>query len=219
MKRTILILFALISALHLAALLFLIPPITSATKPLLVITLLAYYFFSTTHRSTVVMVGLLLCWAGDMLLMLTGELYFMMGLLAFLMGHICYIIAYRQHRHEDAKEELLPTQKIRLSMPVILAGTGLIVVLYPKLGSLQIPVLIYGIIIMVMVMNALFRHGRTSSTSFWMVFGGALLFQISDSLLAINKFYSTLSLGDFWVMITYIGAQFFIVQGLVEHDR
>ena len=109
------------------------------------------------------------------------------------------------------------TQKVRFSLPIVLAGTGLVVVLMPALGSLQIPVLVYGLVIVLMVMTALFRYGRTSPASFWLVFGGAILFMISDGTLSVNKFLAPVPYASFCIMLTYIAAQFMIVRGIVLH--
>jgi uncharacterized membrane protein YhhN len=219
MKRFTVVAFLLISIVHLAALLINISSIAFFTKPLIVLVLLAHYFISTTSKSWSMIFGLLFCWAGDTLLLFQPqhELFFIGGLLAFLVGHVFYMITYRQHQTTNTTKELLSTQKIRFSLPIILAGTGLIVILFPRLGDLKIPVLVYGVVLILMVMNALFRFGKTTDASFWMVFFGALLFQFSDSLLAINKFHSPILLSSFWVMITYISAQYLIVRGIIKH--
>jgi uncharacterized membrane protein YhhN len=78
--------------------------------------------------------------------------------------------------------------------------------------------LVYAGVLTYMVLSALFRFGKTNSGSFTMVFGGAILFMMSDSLIAINKFLEPLSMAGFWVMITYITAQFLIVKGLLKHE-
>ena len=44
---------------------------------------------------------------------------------------------------------------------------------------------------------------------------GAIFFIISDSLLAINKFYFPLPYSAFWIMSTYSFAQYFIVSGIL----
>ena len=222
MKRFFIYLFISVSCLELGGLLFSILVFTTIAKPLIVLTLVGYYIVSTSQRSIIFLAGLLFCLAGDVLLMFQSEneVIFILGLISFLIGHILYIITYRQHRSEEVKEgkvELLSTQKIRFSLPIILAGTGLVVILFPLLGDLKMAVLVYAIVIIIMVMNALFRYSRTSSASFWMVMGGALLFQLSDSLLAINKFHSTFPFSNFWIMLTYIAAQGLIVRGIVAH--
>ena len=143
----------------------------------------------------------------------------MFGLAAFLVAHIFFILAYRQHRTDDTASELQGLQKIRYAFPIILSGTGLVVILYNRLGGMKFPVLVYTAVLTTMVVSALFRFGRTNSASFGMVFGGAILFMISDSLIAINKFLEPLPMAGFWIMITYIAAQYLIVTGLGKHKN
>lgn len=159
--------------------------------------------------------------AGDTLLMLQNSYpdFFMFGLAAFLVAHIFFILAYRQHRTDDTASELQGLQKIRYAFPIILSGTGLVVILYNRLGGMKFPVLVYAAVLTTMVVSALFRFGRTNSASFGMVFGGAILFMISDSLIAINKFLEPLPMAGFWIMITYIAAQYLIVTGLGKHKN
>ena len=78
----------------------------------------------------------------------------------------------------DRQHRIGEHQKIRFSFPIILAGTGLIVVLYPSLGSLKIPVVTYALVLIVMVLNSVFRYGRTSSVSFGSVFLGSIFFYV-----------------------------------------
>jgi uncharacterized membrane protein YhhN len=188
-------------------------------KPVLMTSLLFYYLFSTdpVNRSRSVVLAIVFSLAGDVMLMWPE--YFIAGLIAFLIAHVLYIFAYRQLQHDETVNSLQGLQRIRLAFPIILAGTGLVVILYPVLGDLKIPVIVYALVLTVMVLNALFRFGRTSITSFWMVFGGAVLFMISDSLLAVNKFLSPLPSGGFLIILSYVLAQFLIVKGSVKHPH
>jgi len=192
-------------------------------KPLIMITLGGYYFSSTSREtlSMSLVLAILFSLCGDVLLMLQQKenSFFMFGLLAFLFSHVCYVLTYRQHANQDDGQGLQGIQKARFSFPFILAGTGRVVILYPFLGNLKIPVMLYALVLIVMVLNALFRYGHTHVRSFWMVFAGAVLFMASDSLLAINKFLNPIDKGVFWIMITYVSAQFLIVQGLIEHHK
>lgn len=221
MKRAVLIAFILASAGELLAGILKLEILHFICKPL-IMTFLGIYYWSSINgedRSRAVLVAIFFSLAGDVLLMLQGsnEQFFIFGLAAFLVAHIFYIFAYRQHRLESHVDELQGVQRIRLAFPVILAGSGLVFVLYPSLGDLRIPVLLYTIVIVVMVLTALFRYGRTNSKSYWMVFTGAVLFMISDSTIAINKFLLPVSEAEFIVMTTYIAAQFLIVNGLIGH--
>jgi len=218
-KKLFLIIFIIVTTVELVAVIANWKFISLFSKPMIMLSLVGYYLAAMPHRSPVMIRAMFFCWAGDVLLMFVDqdEAFFMMGLLAFLIGHILYIIAYRQHQSGDPEKGLMATQKIRYSFPIILAGTGLVVILFPTLGGLRIPVLIYAIVIMIMTMTALFRYGRTNTQSFWLVFGGAVLFMLSDSLLAMNKFYSPIPFSGFLIMLTYSAAQFVIVKGIIRH--
>jgi uncharacterized membrane protein YhhN len=189
-------------------------------KPLIIVTLGAFYFsrVATENRSASIAGAIVCSLVGDVLLLNQNcSLCFISGLFSFLFTHIFYIMAYRQHRLQESEDALRGVQRIRFAFPVVLAGTGLIIILYPVLGDLKLPVVLYAIVLIVMVLNALFRFGFTSSKSFWLVFVGAILFLVSDSILAINKFLQPVSNGVFIIMLTYIFAQYLIISGLISH--
>jgi len=48
---------------------------------------------------------------------------------------------------------------------------------------------------------------------------GAAAFVISDSLLAIDKFYQPFAYAGVFIMFTYCAAQYFIVQGFIQQDN
>ncbi len=220
MKRSgFLVLFFLVSILHLASLQGAWARLESFTKPLIVLSLLGYYLLNAPTRSFIFILALAFCCLGDSLLLFQAgnEMFFILGLGSFLVAHIFYIVSYRQHCFIQPGTETMGTKKVRLAFPVVLAGTGLVVVLLPSLGVLKIPVMIYALILTLMVVSAIFRLGRTSATSFWMVLSGALLFMVSDSLLASNKFLNPLAHASLWIMVTYCGALFFIVEGIRRH--
>jgi uncharacterized membrane protein YhhN len=219
MRKFSLILFALATAGVLFSEIAHISWLHLVSKPLIMLSLLLYYWLSVPAevRSRPVILAIVFCFLGDVLLM--NKDYFILGLVAFLIGHVMYIFAYRQHQFEDTANALFGIQRIRLAFPIILAATGLVVILLPVLGDLKIPVILYATVLAVMVINALFRYGRTTSPSFWLVFGGAVLFMASDSILAINKFLMHITLGEFYIMLTYTAAQLFIIEGLVRHPQ
>lgn len=212
-------LFVAVSAVELVSIAADWSVIHMSVKPLIMLSLIGYYLASVKVRSNVFVRALFFSWAGDVLLIFVSrsETFFMAGLVAFLISHVLYILAYRQHKTSDTGHGLLGTQKVRYSLPIILIGTGLLVVLYPTLGALRLPVMLYATVLIIMVMSALFRYGFTTSSGFWMVFCGALLFLISDSLLALNKFWSPLPAAGLLIMSTYASAQFLITEGIIRH--
>lgn len=189
-------------------------------KPLIVVLLTAFYVQNSESKNRLLLLALFFCWLGDVFLLFDhlNELYFMGGLGSFLIAHILFIFIYGKLKNTDGNSFNGP-QKARVSFPVILAGTGLISILYPSLGALKIPVIVYAVALMVMVLQSIYRYGFTSSKSFWSVCVGALFFMLSDSLLALNKFYQPIANAGVLVIGTYMAALYFIVAGVLAHER
>lgn len=220
MKKILLIVYGIVCAGELIAVTY-FEQLEWICKPLIMISLGGYYLAARPTNSKPILGAIVFSFAGDVLLMLQAkdELFFMLGLGSFLIAHVCYILAYMQHRNESEGLVLNGPQKIRFAFPIVLAGTGLITVLYPHLGDLKIPVILYAIVLIVMVLQGLFRYGFTSSSSFWSVFVGAVIFMISDSLIAINKFLTAVPLAGLAIMSTYMLAQFLLINGLLAHKN
>jgi uncharacterized membrane protein YhhN len=213
------IVFFIFAVLQIVSQFFNLQGLHFVSKPMLMISLAIYYLQSVPSINKRFFIALVFCWIGDISLMFNhvNELFFMAGLGSFLIAHLLLIFSYRQLSFAD--DEFKGTQRVRLSFPIILAGSGLIVILYPRLGELKIPVAVYALVLTLMVVQSIFRLGRTNSKSFWLVFFGAAFFMLSDSLLSINKFYQPISFAGVWIMTTYIAAIYLIVRGAVAHQE
>jgi uncharacterized membrane protein YhhN len=82
-----------------------------------------------------------------------------------------------------------------------------------------VPVSLYTIVIITMAIAAVMRKGRTIDKSFIMVYSGALLFIMSDAMIAINKFLNPLVQARLLIMATYIAAQLLIIKGILIHEN
>ena len=80
-------------------------------------------------------------------------------------------------------------------------------------------IIVYALSLIGMSMMALNRLGRVGRSSYMLVFFGSILFLLSDSMIALNKFYSEFWLAGFWIMITYIAAQYMIMRGLILEEE
>lgn len=182
----------------------------------MLIVLSVYFFVQTTSmrstRTWLMQVALLFAWLGDVLLMFEGAQFFQLGLGAFLMMQLGYVLVFR-----DTKTQAHPSYF--LLVLVCVYTLAVLLLIWPQLGGMRIPVMAYLTAIVVMVLTTLFRRGKVSTQSFWWVFGGAVLFMISDSLIAIEKFYAPVPLREWWVMSTYLAAQYLIVEGLLIELR
>jgi len=222
MKKKFILLFLIVSTGELISKTVSVHWLEMICKPAIMISLGLFYWAAQREKKEPVVLTVILAiffsCLGDVLLMFqrANANFFTLGLGSFLLAQVNYILAYKQHQGERSADELQGLQRIRFSLPIILSGTGLVVILYKHLGDLKIPVLLYAGVLTYMVLTALFRFGRTNTSSFAMVFAGAILFMISDSLIAVDKFLEPLSMAGFWIMTTYIIGQFLIVKGLVR---
>jgi uncharacterized membrane protein YhhN len=78
---------------------------------------------------------------------------------------------------------------------------------------LRVPVAAYVLVIATMAAQAWGRAKHLGTAgSHWLAWG-SVLFMLSDTLLALDKFVSPLPVAGLWVLATYYLAQGFIVQG------
>ena len=189
-------------------------------KPLLIIVLLAYFYVSLQGRSDkitkLITWGLIFSWLGDVLLMFENPaqpLFFMGGLGAFLTTHVLYILAFKAVVKDHSKS-IFKTRLIAI-VPFIVIGGVFYYALFPNLAELKIPVFVYTTVIITMVIFALNRIGQVNMASFRLVYYGAIIFMMSDLLLAINKFLEPFDYAGVYIMGTYILAQGLIVGGVL----
>ncbi|WP_109302519.1 lysoplasmalogenase [Aquimarina sp. AU474] len=151
---------------------------------------------------------------GDILLLFTNksQLFFIMGLVMFLFAHVMYIIVFFKNRDNQNKGWYF-------TIFTIAYGFGLFYILYPGLGEMLIPVIVYMLIILLMSNASFMRSKNVSKISYVLVFIGSLFFMLSDSLLAINMFYKKIPLAHIWVMTTYATAQLLIVYGILTQKE
>jgi len=217
-EKLFLNLYLLAAIVHVYAVAAYMDQIDTITKYLLMPFLLLYVVFYPGRRwkdILLLMGALVFSWFGDVLLLYTGrnEQYFMFGLGAFLIAHLFYIFCFRKYRFTG------PTIKWYVILPILAYSGCLLIYIIPNLDDMLVPVIAYAIVITVMAIAALLRKGRTTDYSFYFTFIGALLFVISDSLIAVNKFVESIPNGSLLIMITYIMAQYLIVNGCLIHIK
>lgn len=189
------------------------------TKPLITISLMLFVYFTIKRKSRFtnkIITGLFFSLVGDIFLMFpyVDELYFMLGLGSFLIAHLFYIAAF----YLDSTNKIEVERRYVLPIFLVFGFSCMAyyLLLRPHLGSMNIPVLVYSFTITLMAIMAALRYGKTNTKSFAWVLVGAILFMISDSILAYNKFVERVEIGDLLIMVTYMLAQFFIAMGTVE---
>lgn len=148
--------------------------------------------------------------AGDVCLMLDG--LFIPGLVAFLCAHVCYIRLFAL----DAP--WLP-RRTPLAACLLLAA-GVYSMLWGHLpAELRLPVAAYVLVIALMAAQAVGRALVRASRAARCVAYGALLFMLSDTLLAVDRFVHPLAWAGLGVLGTYYAAQWLIVHGMLQTSQ
>ena len=187
-------------------------------KPLIMIWMAVYFliFRKKKEFTLPVLVAFFFSWVGDNMLMFSGknELFFFAGVGGFFIAQLTYIYIFTKFSENGGHGYL---QKHLIVGILFLAYVaGIYFLLNPGLEGVMKPViLIYALSLIGMSMMALNRNSRVNYTSFLMVFLGSVLFVISDSMIALDKFLVEFSLAGFWIMVTYISAQYLIMRGLI----
>jgi uncharacterized membrane protein YhhN len=156
------------------------------------------------------LLALVLCLAGDVLLLAQGDGRFLAGLSAFLLGHLAYAVLF-----------------LHLGLPsgwwAVAAGVGLLGLLSfgvriiraafgtegPAGAGLGVGVTAYIAVICVMAVLGWW-------TGHVWIGLGASIFVVSDTILGWNKFVRALPWGPVAVMVTYLAAQALLVIGVLH---
>ncbi|MEV7536054.1 lysoplasmalogenase [Streptomyces hydrogenans] len=197
LSRTLLGAFVLAAAVDLGSLLAGADTGHLVAKPLLMPLLAAYA--ATRGAPRLLIAALLFGWGGDVFLLFDADWAFLVGMGSFALGHVCYLTLFGRRRTSPALGALYA---------VALVGT--VVALWSDLpADLRIPVAGYSLLLTAMAYRAS-ALGVLAGT------GGAL-FLLSDTLIATGiADWPQLPAPDFWVMLTYIAAQYLLTAGALQ---
>ena len=153
--------------------------------------------------------------AGDVLLMPSSDVLFLIGMTAFLVGHLFYIRLFGGRSWKGLK----PGQWAISAVIMLAIVLGLVKAIGIQ-GELFVPMLVYGFALMLLIFSALagvLRMPRGRRATWWLILAGTLLFTFSDACIAMGMFgVMTFALRHFVVMFTYLAAQSLLAVGGVR---
>jgi uncharacterized membrane protein YhhN len=153
-----------------------------------------------------ILAGLAFGVIGDLALLGSSNRAFLVGLVAFLFGHLAYVVACAQVR---SPIDWITDAHAYAMIPIAVALTAL-QWLWPRLGSMRIPVVVYMLAIVAMMIGAI-AVGRASvlPTRSYLVAGAALFFA-SDLAVARDKFVEKSFTNRAWGLPAYYAGQLLI---------
>ncbi|QDV25488.1 lysoplasmalogenase [Aureliella helgolandensis] len=214
--RAAVILYSILFVLGLAAAIFYfstgnsIVGRISKSIPVLLMALALIPLIGKSTYIRLVFLGLVFGASADFLI----DSSFLLGLVVFLISHLAYIAAFFQD-----------TRRVQLSrgLPAFAFGAFVYigVMIVGSVGALAVPVGFYSLAISVMLWRASERLGLTSipRRSALAGFVGAILFILSDSILAYRLFVGPLPLEQINVMLPYWLGQLGIALSAIWHLR
>ena len=152
-----------------------------------------------SSQLTTLLIALLFSLFGDCLLVYQSNSFcFILGIVTFGVQQVLYTMLFG-----FAFDGIFP-----IGLTVGIVTLMIYLYLLPKMRQfLILPSAIYCILIGCMLWRALVRFNRYGGL---LNAGGAVMFYLSDSLLAVNKFRCRIAYGEALIMITYYTAQLFI---------
>jgi uncharacterized membrane protein YhhN len=221
-SKAILILYIIVGALQVTGILLKIPLLHQSFKVLLMPVLAFYLWNSIGEKSKnnlflLSILALAFSYSGDIILMIPGNnpLFFIGGLVSFLVAHLIYTKLFTTL--SPLSKNILKKNPIWI-IAIILFLTAFLSYLVPKIDTtLKIPVIVYALIICTMLLSTINLNEKIGKRSHNMIVAGAILFVLSDSILALNQFdpaFQSITLMHALVMQTYISAQGFIIHGI-----
>jgi len=151
--------------------------------------------------------ALIFCMIGDVLLDLDRNVYFKLALAAFLTGHLFYIFVFIS-KGIEIKKRIIPVLGV-------LAYSFLVGFFLSSIDpNFKIPVFAYLCVISLMTLSACVKR----DFSRWIAWG-AVIFMISDTVIAVNKFLQPIPYSTVFNISLYFIAQIVIIRGIVKDIR
>ncbi len=213
LEKPFLLFFVLVSAVDIFAIILGDSLWQTLSKPLIIPALTAYYLLRTTSINKWYVIALFFSFAGDVLLLDKSNL-FLVGIGAFLITQILYISIFSK-----GLRGVSFAYKLKAILPFLVFYAVLMNVLIPGLNDFLVPVLIYGLAISLFGTVALLNYLIKKDGISLRLFSGAVLFILSDSIIALNKFHHERSFYPVIIMITYIVAQFLIATYILKSEK
>lgn len=179
-------------------------PLRLVAKPIPALCLAAWVLPSRARSARLLASGLALSALGDLALELGGApRFFLAGMAAFALAHAAYIAGFLA---------MARGPRPALLVPFALWGLGLFLVIRPGLGPMAAPVAVYALLLVTMMW-------RGSATGLGSATFGVLLFGLSDSLIALNRFHAPLPGAPWLIMALYWAGQWGIARSAPREAR
>jgi uncharacterized membrane protein YhhN len=189
------------------------------SKPSLMLILIYYFSINAkglAKERNLIIAALTFSWLGDVVLLVEKQYswLFAFGLASFLVAHICYVVYFWQMRKINLKGAKM---NFIVVFAVLVYSLTFYCILFPHIGVLKIPILMYITVISLMLILSLNAFDLKSQPFGRICVAGTSLFALSDSVLATNRFLLSIKFGSSLVMLFYATSQLLITEGALRN--
>ena len=155
--------------------------------------------------SGAIVLGLFFSLGGDVALIYPGDRPFLLGVASFLLAHVVYGLAF-------GLKSGLQGPIWGYAVALLVMGGVFYALMFPYLGKMRVPVGVYALVISAMVWTALstLHSPAFSIAQGWLLVVGAVLFYLSDVILAVARFARPFPWSRLANLSTYYGGQLLI---------
>ena len=172
---------------------------------LIILITIVYQPIDSSYKIFIVS-GLVFSLVGDTFLIYPKK-HFKKGLITFLIGHICFTIAFIVSSGFSFT--------FWIFLPILIIGIHFLRSIFPFSDKIKIPIIIYVIIIAIMGWMAMERLNCIPTLGTLLAAIGAVLFMISDAVLALNKFRKPFFRAELIILSTYFTAQWLLAVSVI----
>ena len=210
----LLIVFVDVAAVNIEA----IQSIRVITKPSVMSSLILFTFYNkevlSTRKKKLMLLLLAFLWLGDVFfLSFEDSIFFLLGFSFFLLANMVYIFLFQK------KVEYQFGRVLLFSAFVLAYAFFFMRAIVDGVGDYFYPIIFFMIMAFNMLQAAFFRWQQVNRLSFYLVFLGALIFMLSESIVALEKFAEPIPFTDYLIMPTHGIGNFLMIFGLIIEER
>lgn len=190
-------------------------------KPIPMMLMITYMSGFHIHKDKTVFelvrVALIMSLLGDIFLMVSGNLYFMIGTGCFFLAHVLYNVGFAMGKKQRSASFNNKIARACVTLCLLTVCSVNVLTLWNLIPN-KILFPLYAFVLCFMIIMVVQRYEKTTNSSYIALVIGAFLFGISDNLLGFLKFHNIHShQGSAAIMLTYYGGQYFLMQGTLLH--
>ena len=162
------------------------------------------------------LLALFFSWLGDSFLILDGVLYFALGIGSFWGAQLLYCTLILKELKGGLFAQFKKKNTLGYGTVFLLYLIGMLAIITPSLQELKIPVTLYAATLCITGFLGLACAIESHSSTAKLLAIGCVLFIVSDSMIAFDAFYFDEKKFGYWIIATYVPAQYFISRHLAR---